>query len=50
VKQFSIADKVSKETDRPARHVAVLSGELEEELPDWEVRVGPARRSICPPS
>ncbi len=22
-------------------HVAVLSGELEEELPDWEVRVGP---------
>jgi acetyl-CoA decarbonylase/synthase complex subunit gamma len=22
-------------------HVAVLSGELEAELPDWEVRVGP---------
>jgi acetyl-CoA decarbonylase/synthase complex subunit gamma len=21
--------------------VAVLSGELEEELPDWEIRVGP---------
>jgi acetyl-CoA decarbonylase/synthase complex subunit gamma len=22
-------------------HVAVLSGEVEEELPGWEVRVGP---------
>ena len=22
-------------------HVAVLSGELEEELPEWEVMVGP---------
>ena len=22
-------------------HTAVLSGELEEELPDWEIRVGP---------
>jgi acetyl-CoA decarbonylase/synthase complex subunit gamma len=22
-------------------HVAVLSGELEDELPDWEVKVGP---------
>jgi acetyl-CoA decarbonylase/synthase complex subunit gamma len=22
-------------------HVAVLSGELEGELPDWEIRVGP---------
>ncbi len=41
VKQFSIADKVSKKRIVLPGHVAVLSGELEEELPDWEVRVGP---------
>ena len=41
VKQFGIADKVSKKRIVLPGHVAVLSGELEEELPDWEVRVGP---------
>lgn len=41
VKTFNLADKVSKKRIVLPGHVAVLSGELEEELPDWEVRVGP---------
>jgi acetyl-CoA decarbonylase/synthase complex subunit gamma len=41
VKEFGLADKVSKKRIVLPGHVAVLSGELEEELPDWEVRVGP---------
>ena len=41
VKAFEVADKVSKHQIVLPGHVAVLSGELEEELPDWEVRVGP---------
>jgi acetyl-CoA decarbonylase/synthase complex subunit gamma len=41
VKTFNVADKVSRKRIILPGHVAVLSGELEEELPDWEVRVGP---------
>jgi len=41
VKQFGVADKVSKKVIVLPGHVAVLSGELEEELPDWEIKVGP---------
>lgn len=41
VKQFNVADKVDKKVIVIPGHVAVLSGELEEELPDWEVKVGP---------
>jgi acetyl-CoA decarbonylase/synthase complex subunit gamma len=41
IKEFSVGDKVSRRTVVLPGHVAVLSGELEEELPDWEVRVGP---------
>lgn len=41
VKGFGIADKVSRKRIVLPGHVAVLSGELEEELPDWEIRVGP---------
>lgn len=41
VKTFNVADKVSKKRLVIPGHVAVLSGELEEELPDWEIRVGP---------
>ena len=41
VKEFNVADKTtSKQVVLPG-HVAVLSGELEEELPGWEIRVGP---------
>ena len=40
-KQFKAADKVTKRRIVLPGHTAVLSGELEEELPDWEVKVGP---------
>lgn len=41
VKGFNVADKVSRKRIVLPGHVAVLSGEVEEELPGWEVRVGP---------
>jgi len=41
VKEFSLNDKISRKRIVLPGHVAVLSGELEEELPGWEVRVGP---------
>jgi acetyl-CoA decarbonylase/synthase complex subunit gamma len=41
VKQFNVADKVSKKQIVLPGHVSVISGELEEELPDWEIKVGP---------
>lgn len=41
VKLFGAADKVSEKRLILPGHVAVLSGEVEEELPGWEVRVGP---------
>ena len=40
-KRFNAADKVTNLRIVLPGHVAVLSGELEEELPDWEVKVGP---------
>jgi acetyl-CoA decarbonylase/synthase complex subunit gamma len=41
VKQFGVGDKVDKKVIVLPGHVAVLSGELEEELPGWEIKVGP---------
>ncbi len=41
VKASGLAEKVSIKRIVMPGHVAVLSGEVEEELPDWEVRVGP---------
>ena len=41
VKTFNVADKTSRKQIVLPGHVAVLSGELEEELPGWEIRVGP---------
>lgn len=41
VKEFDVSGKVSQKRIVLPGHVAVLSGELEEELPGWEVRVGP---------
>jgi len=40
-KRFKAAEKVEKKTIVLPGHTAVLSGELEEELPDWDVKVGP---------
>jgi acetyl-CoA decarbonylase/synthase complex subunit gamma len=41
VKNFNVADKVSIKRVVIPGHVAVLSGELEAELPGWDIRVGP---------
>ena len=41
IKTFNVADKIGKKRVVLPGHVAVLSGELEAELPDWEIRVGP---------
>jgi acetyl-CoA decarbonylase/synthase complex subunit gamma len=40
-KRFNAAEKVTKRQIVLPGHTAVLSGELEEEMPDWEVKVGP---------
>lgn len=41
VKTFGVEEKITKKRVVIPGHVAVLSGELEEELPGWEIRVGP---------
>ena len=41
IKRFGVADKINHKTVVLPGHVAVLSGELEEELPGWNIRVGP---------
>lgn len=41
VKGFGVGDKVSKKRIVIPGAVAVLSGELENELPEWDIRVGP---------
>ncbi len=41
VKSSSVSDKVTRKRLVLPGAVAVLSGEVESELPDWEIRVGP---------
>ena len=41
VKDTGVADKISHRKLILSGHVAVLSGECEEELPGWEIMVGP---------
>lgn len=41
IKNFEVAGKLSRRRLVLPGHVAVLSGELEGELPDWEIKVGP---------
>jgi acetyl-CoA decarbonylase/synthase complex subunit gamma len=41
VKAFGAGDRISHKKITLPGHVAVLSGELEEELPGWEIQVGP---------
>ncbi|MDX1613008.1 MAG: acetyl-CoA decarbonylase/synthase complex subunit gamma [Candidatus Promineifilaceae bacterium] len=41
MKRFGVSARVNHRQIVIPGHVAVISGELEEELPDWEVRVGP---------
>jgi acetyl-CoA decarbonylase/synthase complex subunit gamma len=49
IKRFGVEDKISKHRVILPGHVAVLSGELEEELPGWEIKVGP-REAVDLPS
>jgi len=49
VKRFEVASKATSKVLVLPGHVAVLSGELEEELPDWEIKVGP-RESVDLPA
>jgi acetyl-CoA decarbonylase/synthase complex subunit gamma len=41
VKEFNVAESISHRSVILPGHVAVLKGELEEELPEWKVMVGP---------
>ena len=41
VKTFGAGDKIAHKKITLPGHVAVLSGELEEELPGWQIQVGP---------
>jgi acetyl-CoA decarbonylase/synthase complex subunit gamma len=41
VKEFNVADKISHRNIIIPGGVAVLRGELEEELPDWKIMIGP---------
>ena len=41
VKRFEVAERIDRRQIVLPGHVAVLSGELEEELPGWNVMVGP---------
>jgi len=41
VKQCGITDRVKHRKLIIPGYVAALSGELEEELPDWEIQIGP---------
>ena len=41
IKGFNLAEKVSRKRLVIPGHVAVLSGELEAELPEWQILVGP---------
>jgi acetyl-CoA decarbonylase/synthase complex subunit gamma len=49
VKRFDLADKINHKRLILPGQVAVLSGELEEELPGWEILVGP-REAVDLPS
>ena len=49
VKTFNAGDKISHKKITLPGHVAVLSGELEEELPGWAIQVGP-RESVDIPA
>jgi len=48
VKKCGIADKVSHRKIIIPGYAASISGEMEEELPDWEVIIGPRDASLIP--
>ena len=48
VKKCGIADKVKHRRLIIPGYAAVISGELEEELPDWKIQIGPREASHIP--
>jgi len=48
VKKSGIADKVSHKKIVIPGYAAAISGEMEEELPDWEILIGPRDASLIP--
>ncbi len=48
VKKCGIADKISHRKIIIPGYAAAISGDLEEELPDWEVIIGPRDASLIP--
>ena len=48
VKKSGIADKVAHKKIIIPGYAASISGEMEEELPDWEIMIGPRDASLIP--
>jgi acetyl-CoA decarbonylase/synthase complex subunit gamma len=48
VKKSGIADKIAHKKVIIPGYAASISGEMEEELPDWEVMIGPRDASLIP--
>ncbi len=48
VKKSGIADKVAEKKIIIPGYAAAISGEMEEELPDWEILIGPRDASLIP--
>jgi acetyl-CoA decarbonylase/synthase complex subunit gamma len=48
VKKCGIADKIAHKKIIIPGYAAAISGEMEEELPDWEVMIGPRDGSLIP--
>ncbi|UCF85000.1 MAG: acetyl-CoA decarbonylase/synthase complex subunit gamma [Desulfobacteraceae bacterium] len=48
VKKSGIADKVAHKKIVIPGYAASISGEMEEELPDWEIMIGPRDASLIP--
>ena len=48
VKKCGIADKVANKKIVIPGYAAAISGEMEEEVPDWEVLIGPRDASLIP--
>jgi len=48
VKKCGIADKIAHKKIIIPGYAAAISGEMEEELPDWEVLIGPRDGSLIP--
>jgi acetyl-CoA decarbonylase/synthase complex subunit gamma len=49
VKKCGIADKVSNKELIIPGYAAAIAGDVEEELPDWKIIVGPREAALIPP-